>query len=895
MRGNNVQRKGGKAKGIISFFVGLLLGIIIIVGAIVGGTYYVLNADIDSVLGMAGLDNSKDENGRNKLINTDLEAGGVKNLLELIGRLSVMATDFQNMTLGELDSLVPATRGLTDQLLESFRKYVAIDYDELCQVKFSELNGYVENLVMDIQPASFIDEMNAQGSMNPVLELVLYGVEANYVESPQGEKYPLYADNYRYNADTGNYERVEDSAVLEKSQEQYIVKQSANNDLYDIFFFVKSDGAYISERDPDDIMKFYYSDSPEYGYAIYNADYADCTGNYYINNAGEKQIIEPITLRSLMEDGGTGSLEKVRVIELIGDGEPDELLETILGDASLGDLMNGNVDFTEKINGMELGLVLTLDPFKDDLLLYLAYKLTGLSVEPDEEGRYTATYKSGDEERAAFVTIEGDEESGYEITSVTDAETGEQLSGTKVEELSDSIDGIEVDIFFDVSADDSIMAYIAYGLTKVTPPETDGVWTAKFGENDCQITVDGENIIQSVTDTVTGEKVNAAKIDELSDRMSTITDALTMGEIIDAGDSKVLQQLAPYKISELDTAVDELEISALIDVTTDDTVLAYLAFGIRNIKDQEGVWTAKLKVLEDEVEREITVYLKVYQKEPVELAPPEPDVYYIEGVYKTSDFEDMSEENVVEGTHVKDMSERVDGIMEDLTVGELINLDPESGNIILNAIKDATINNLDQTISTLTLNELYAEEIYKTTVYKDDDGDGKADVDDDGQKIIDSEKSAEAKLRLAVDGEPVGDGQIRFNTDYLYYVKTVIDGEESYSLVQKEGQPLGKLESLDSGEYYTYGAPQLMWTLILTEEGGDEAATKLNDIGSVITRVNDRLNNSTLSELDAAGIIDLTDASLENKLPADPSNRTVGQLKLSEALDLFVNSITAGG
>ena len=68
MQNNQPRRKGFS---FLSFFLGILLGIILIVGAVGGAVYFALSSSVDTVLSIFGVDNSKDEEGKNQVINTD--------------------------------------------------------------------------------------------------------------------------------------------------------------------------------------------------------------------------------------------------------------------------------------------------------------------------------------------------------------------------------------------------------------------------------------------------------------------------------------------------------------------------------------------------------------------------------------------------------------------------------------------------------------------------------------------------------------------------------------------------------------------------------------------------------------------------------------------------------
>ena len=78
---NNMPRKKGFS--LLSFLLGILLGMILLIGMVGGVILYVLNGKIDDVMNMVDVPN-RDEDGNNIYINTDKDNGGVETLLQLL-------------------------------------------------------------------------------------------------------------------------------------------------------------------------------------------------------------------------------------------------------------------------------------------------------------------------------------------------------------------------------------------------------------------------------------------------------------------------------------------------------------------------------------------------------------------------------------------------------------------------------------------------------------------------------------------------------------------------------------------------------------------------------------------------------------------------------------------
>lgn len=341
--------------------------------------------------------------------------------------------------------------------------------------------------------------------------------------------------------------------------------------------------------------------------------------------------------------------------------------------------------------------------------------------------------------------------------------------------------------------------------------------------------------------------------------------------------------------------IDNIEITLVIDVRADEAVMSYLGYGITGITHDEtaDVWTAKLKLEDGSV---ADCFLSVGKDGKIN------DVYYMadgEVVY-------------VQGTTIGEIISRISGITDDLTIGEIVDISDDNS-IILNVIKNSTINNIGKTIDALTFNELYADEIYRHVVYVDSDGDGQADKIG-GNPVIDEEKSTGAKLRIAVpsiadipvDADP--DDYIIFHRGYIYY--RYVDGVLKLVNMDDDGENKGKLTAEQFGDgkveadfvYYTYGAPNSMWKLLLAErvqDGSgrymDEKVLSLDNIGDIVANISAKLSGSTLRELDEAGILDFKTSDLEivvndGGTPDDESDDVkLGDLELGDALSELVN------
>lgn len=455
---DKVKNNGGTGKAILAFFLGVLFGIILLIGAIVGGVYYVAKTDLNKVLGWFNVDNGPDENGENTYINTDEDKDGVANIIELVQRVVSMADNVENLTIGQIDSLVPAAHGLVDQIIEAVQDYVTVDYDKLSAVKFSEFEAYFSDLVLDIRPAVIVEKSDS-GEINKLMDLVLYGVEADCI-TVNGTRYPLYRDTV-----TGTY-------IYSMGNSWYIAEESEGT-----FFATGTQ------------------------YQSYNEANTEATGNYYTVN-GERIIIVPITIRSLVGTDGLGALGKMTVAELMGDMSTgdNELVKKVLGDVTLDDLINGNVDLEEEIDSMTIG----------------------------------------------------------DIIDAGDNKILQQLSGYTIGELASAMDELEIVDFIEISADNSILAYVAYGITQVDAENGVAQYKGERVQIETELNDDGTFIITGVYYS-DGRKVEGTKINDISDMIAGLNDEITIGDLMGIDESNSNAIMKAIKNSTINSLAKDME------------------------------------------------------------------------------------------------------------------------------------------------------------------------------------------------------------------------------------------------------------------------------------------------------------------------------------------------
>ena len=926
--------KGGSKTltGIVAFIIGFLFAIIVEVGVIVGAGYYLLYTDINSIFNFFGYEN--DDGKGNQYINTE---NGVTTVLDLYNKIVGIANNVDQLSISTLVDLSPALGAMLDDLYVEAETYgVYIDAEEFERQSVVNLGMYIrEDIVMNIRPYELIVGMQLGEDNifenNVIFQTLLRGAEAEFVDNPYNdESYLVYYDQFEYNKSLGGYYRMA-SASGEAAypdninSNQWLTETNAvndaGNDVYRQYFYFDGEHYIVTKKDNNG--NFIYSDysrDVEY-YQSYGDNPMHTSGNFYYDENGEQVYFDgmEITLGKLIDSNTTfNSLEYLDADEAFTEmmGQESEVINALFEGISLGDFLEGNMDFDGRVGKLEIPVIMDIEP-TNDIMAFLAYRITNLSFDPSI-GKYRAVYQYTDENG---VTIKKDvlvtTAEGY-IDVVVDAETGEEIKPTTVEEIGDVIEDIGISTIIDVKYSDKITSYIAYGITNVVATSESDTYTATYHYLDdstrtspCTVKTNADGIITSVT-LADGTAINAATVEELSDRVEGITDALALGDFVDIKvstadknnnimmfaaysatmssadiavgpktdengvtyyegtyhifdasdahstatariyadangvissvkyydsatdswldgartsisgsadqisrmtaaltigdvvtiteeDGRLMNKLAGYAIDDIPSAIDEIILSDAIDVNTDDSIFLYLAFGVTDVTFDgtdykatyhylDGVTTTDCVLV---IENGIVVGITAADGTPI----------------KELDGDGVEYDYV--GTTLNAVGDRVDSLTSTLRIGDLITI--YENDRILNLVADSTIDGLSETVMSITVQDLYADEIYAGDWY-----------------------------------EVTADN---FNAEYLYYT---MNADGKYELLNGDG----RLRAFDTNNtYYSRGRAQGVWYLLTYSEGYEVCYT-VNELGTMMSNSTANMKSSTLQDFCDAGIIE---------------------------------------
>ena len=884
---------------IIAFLLGFIFAILVEIGAIFGVYAFVTSASLDTILGAIGVNN---KDGDDYIyINTDSSNGGAGTVGELLEMLkgylfsdgSTMDFPVLGKSLDDIGNLLPIVqRTLAEKLYPVVEEYVDIEWDEFEKIPLTEMPQFLSETVMSIRPAKLLEKLGMSGLVgedaNVIVSALLAGAEFEYATTSDGLKFPVYYDTYVYDDGPGDYYRTESadnqSAFPHNIPQSYLydadVKTANGDKEYRLYFIpCRLKGSTLSDAQLSDDKDHIYDanttflavrydvDGDEYVLdlsdisAIEYPDYyglnnLDRTGNFYYTNGGEEMQVYPVTLATFSDpDEVFKSLNCLRITQLM-DGD---IIAALFGTHTVGELIDGKLDIDSCVSNLTLAKVMSVDP-ENSLMAYLGYGLTG--VKGDGHGGYSGFVDVDGVSTECTVVVENNEiKRVYYING-----SGEkvEVAGTKVSEVADVATGMEITAFIDVKADDAILAYLGYGVSQVSAEEGDGyTHTGKYDveqgstsvEVDAYISTDAEGYVTAVWYyTEGGEKVNVrgTTIDGISDRISSLTDKLTLPSVL--------------------------------DIKADHTITMYIGYGISGVKPaEEGAngYAYTGKFTPEGADDPVECYIATDGDDKVTSA-----WYFVNGAKK-----------YLRGTPVSKLSDKIDGISNELTLGDVMDISKEdtimwalreskicdlgkdvknlkvgdvieineSSSPILRQLKNKSINELSTAIDAISIQSIYAKEIYGAA---------------------------------AGGGEPEPHVHTGGYDETLLYFTRDEDGAFIYVHDGEEGKERGFLtaeefESYGEGKLYTYGASKGMWRLILMVDDGvkHERVYTLNDFGSMVQSCTQNINNAKLGTLQEAGIID-GGADLKKTLvwgDGPDQKAKLEDLTLKELINVVVN------
>ncbi len=387
-------------------------------------------------------------------------------------------------------------------------------------------------------------------------------------------------------------------------------------------------------------------------------------------------------------------------------------------------------------------------------------------------------------------------------------------------------------------------------------------------------------------------------------------------------------ELQSVKFGELNDYITgikgRIDVARMVGVKPDNAILCYLGYGLTKVSHNEetGEYTAKYK------DSEGVVHDCVVEVE--------------NGTIKGAHYEGTNGEQT-ETVHLTfgNTSARVDGVTNELTISDVVEI--EENDKLLGSVKNSTIKSLSSDIGKLSVQQLFVDDIYcidssdsgkgyKAPMYLAVDPDAASFTqvaawedknliyyvkNDDGTYSLAGSSGKLKNTEYAKDKEgnvttnlvancydpsqtyyTLGENKILYDPGFVYYTANE-DG--SYTMLDAGGESAGRLPSFEA-DRYTYGAPSALWKLLLydeTSESTEENKVKeekvyaVNNISVMINNVSKNTQNTSMRELDAAGILTFSNKEdLNTTVKWDDTEgshqKILGDMELTEVVGVFV-------
>lgn len=519
---------------------------------------------------------------------------------------------------------------------------------------------------------------------------------------------------------------------------------------------------------------------------------AICGYNYFKDNAGVRINLDPLTLADVIGDT-YAPLYSIPVSSLMnGD---DDVVDKLFGKTSLGALMDGKVDMQKVVNDVEMSAFVDNVSPNNKIMANIVFKLSDIDVD-----NFTAIYdKGGPNEQECTFELDN----GYiaEVKSLS----GTVLEGSKIREIAGIANNLKITAVVDIKAEDAILMYVGYGVTDVNeqagqlPYEDDegqtqyntynyqGVYYHEaaggvYEQLPCFIKTNADGAVIKVwyyDSASTGEEdylvCEATSVNALSARINVLTDHVGLNGVIDVDPSESIITYVGFGITDVEEALSGAK---------DPLDNAYSYSGKYKIKTATG-----------ETAEEVDCYITLDDSGKKIVS-----AWYIDS---------QNKKQFIYGTRIKNVPERIEGMKDDMKLGNIIDIKPDDPQM-LQALKDTTINGLNDRVKTLTVGEIFKpEEIEKSPMLvqlKNTKVVNLASAIDDLmiQQIYSSEV-----YRLPKDDDPME--VVKYDASYKYYevTESTSEGKRTYSFVLVGGSGTLSADVFNSTKasktYYTYG------------------------------------------------------------------------------------------
>lgn len=847
-----VIKKGGILGKVIALALGFTLGAGGVIGGVAGAGYYMVSTPIKDTVGTVG-NLAGIEIDYTKFLTEDYARLTV---LDLVQALPSIAEKFGNGTgtLNDLNKISPLVSTALDPVLEKVAEFgLALDKDTLMDTPVGELPAYITEEAKNMKLA---DLLNTAGmAETPLIKAICYDQDGN----------PTTINDLMEGGPEGLLGNIPLEALL--IAEDGVV--NPDKDTLIMALAYGNNNRYTVGADNKVTMK-------QMAFSRIGSELFDIDGNKV-----EDAVLGAGGVFTITDEDGNVyyAAHQAATFALRAAAVPyyaykDAACETALPykKAMVGDLLGGNA--TDLFNELELGSILSVSPLKEDadpIMLSLAYGEKGVHYDIVEvNGEKTIEWKVKDE-------LTGEKYAPRTILDLTNGAT-------------DIFNEIQLGTVLGVKVDDPTADRMTHALA--------------FG-------YEGEHFEINTDGSV--EWLNGNKPRTVKDMttMGTILDTLRIATVLD------VDPLNPGETDEITLAIAygyEGTHYELIDTNSDgvDDKIEWKT-------DEHGVKYAPRTV--DDLSTMGSIINDIRIESALSVTYESPRLLHVLAYGSEGDgFKYIKDGETIVGLEaykyntIASLSASENNLIDTLTLADIIGQSAVEDDLLLSHLGSATLESLPNEIAGLTFKQVYPEQIYETRYLTT----GGVELNYD---------SATDKFSYIEGGNTyfyTGDVVVQYQVEYVenYAGDNKIDPANWPTTIEKIGEKYWINETdlvyNADGYYHINAASQAdqlqvhlqlhaQWKYLLVGEDGESHDYKMTEFAKLVENMTQNMQNATLYELDADGIINVAPETLNTKIithiqvgllgkdinfntsqitPKDPANGIVlGDLTVTQIMD----------
>ncbi len=558
------------------------------------------------------------------------------------------------------------------------------------------------------------------------------------------------------------------------------------------------------------VMKQVYYTYDSVTNKLFDADGKDVTANVKTNDLPTSATVEFIDGEStlsyyLKEDTTDGN-----VTTLLAYADATYENAILFEKTTIQDLLDGNL-VNNLFDKLTLGDVIDIDasnPNTMDILIKL--KDTPINKLKDEIDELTL----GD-------VIEIDGESHEILRNLKDTPIKDLSS-----EIEDAIAEIKLGEVMEITTSSPL---VLQNLKDTAIGDLSSAFNTLTLDKVIEITESSHVVLQKI-------KEKGIKVNELGSRLGEVVDDITIGEIIEVGDNKILNAIKDFSISELPSKINTLKIGDIIDAKGNKLLQAIAGFSIEELPSKINTLT-----IGSIIEVGDNKLLQAIQGFTIGNLSTQINTLKIQDVIDVGDNKILG---VIGGYTLEELPANINTAINGLQLKDVVTNIPDDS--ILSNLADTKIGDLPTAINNLKIMDVFADKM-TYLIFEHDDVQDNVTVD---------ATTTYAKAFVS-------------RTGHIYQVLT--DSDEKYYYVDTNGATVTEGAYIDKVGHLVDGEHRVLigtWGYLLTDHDGNEngytapSDYTITNMDALIDNMTYNMESATLNDMHEDKVLHFEDLSL---------------------------------